>query len=1462
MSHPKRLLQESLLNLTALELALVATLSGVQREHVLGFRVGVEPLLAGTLALPTNVTVLVVGDCNASFVSYELAPARRDEWAANLTRQLELPARLVVAPECPYSPPALSLPAPPPAASPSLPALEETDDGISTESECDETALELGDVVSAAVATSITVSFVAAAVSATTGSVVLSVVGANVVGAATSAGALGGGAGGGAGAAGVADALVALLAAQRFTVVASLPLAKSATHQGTGENLAWVTGGFGLATSFGVTEENSGAAAANGRRRRLATSASCVPPMMPPPSPVPAPPCPTTPPPSPAPGNPLLLPASPPPSPSPAPPPAPPAAPPPTDECATQTDALIDTLVTLATMLGVALLAQLIFHVSWKRWVNRTYYAYMHDQQQQQQREQEGHAASSSHGGGVHREHDDSRGGVARRPSFGRPSFERRRPARRPSFDRAVSGCGHGAMTMPSPPPSPPIGDFQPVSPTVGPRSPRRWARGGGAASRYKVQLSSGGSGRFAWQSFKRAPSAAACEPLAPSSQADASSAGGPSSSQPGAAPPSSPRRGKSCAALARARHAAPLLAGSKVFLAVLGSRPSPPQSAHSAPLPSEDSFASPRSPSTPRRGKSCAALGRARAAGGRACLSRSKKNVLAALSSSRSPSAQPCDGTVAAERSRAPASAPCVEGGGGPRLVSQASSCDSVSEGSTSRRRPSSGRRLSTTLVAAAVSLNTKVKRKRLTFYPFPSLLRWPTVPAFVCICCLTGILKGGVASITLCGATATNVGAVVLVAALMCALWSQLIVFHRRHRAAMWRPEKPAQSSRDVTDPALRLLSAVRQSVYTNQGRRTSAHLERMPALHRVRGGFAKEDDETKEPARTERLLAAPLRLYPTAGADTYESLAVTVIFKCRGDSRPAVAYHMSRLSAQLLAGLLTGVGAAAAEGSTASYALVFAVLAVQAGVFGWIVSQCPSLDRIDNLVQVISWGGETAATSLLVFASLVDSSARQRDLELAALVLALVAMGLPIAKLLYECVVAPLGGLVLIGCSASSASGKWSEGGVNEEDEDEESARGGGEPRRGWRRLCPKKKTLLWAYRAAKEFGRKQFARVLGGCCADFDNINANALDSMSSATGPGDAAAADSGGGAAHGAAADVVATDQGEAATTAISEATGKEVEDEDEAQRRLSTCARLPISTMWLRPLAAKTASVKLRARAAARADSQPAGAAGDGDGGASGGDSSAASGAASGGAAGDGALDAALDALSVDELESLAGGAPDAASALEAGGVPEEAALSCQAPPAAAPPAGQLVRRAKSGGATEELARAEASEAALEAIGSRGRTLSGSSTLDNLGCGPGSDIRREGGEARPSVASSDPRSRARAGIRLGSSTPQLARLPSTPAEARSTPGAAQPSSLPAAASMSSGSGRLQVRETVTREISFSSCVATTVITQTTVRVDDAAEAAAAQDASAAAAAPPATDDSSEGDDQVHVHRV
>ena len=74
-----------------------------------------------------------------------------------------------------------------------------------------------------------------------------------------------------------------------------------------------------------------------------------------------------------------------------------------------------------------------------------------------------------------------------------------------------------------------------------------------------------------------------------------------------------------------------------------------------------------------------------------------------------------------------------------------------------------------------------------------------------------------------------------------------------------------------------------------------------------------------------------------------------------------------------------------------------------------------------------------------------------------------------------------------------------------------------------------------------------------------------------------------------------------------------------------------------------------------------------------------------------------------------------------------------------------------------------------------------------------------------------------------------------------------------------------SGSGRLQVRETVTREYSYTSCVGTTVFKQTTVRVDDAVpppqEAAAPQEPEAGRWWAASPTPSSEGDD-LPVHRV
>ena len=133
----------------------------------------------------------------------------------------------------------------------------------------------------------------------------------------------------------------------------------------------------------------------------------------------------------------------------------------------------------------------------------------------------------------------------------------------------------------------------------------------------------------------------------------------------------------------------------------------------------------------------------------------------------------------------------------------------------------------------------------------------------------------------------------------------------------------------------------------------------IEERPALNRARGAFIAQgsrEHESKEPERTERLLANPLALVPAVGQDAYESIAVTVLFKCRGDLKHAMAYRLARLSAQMMLACLAGIGASLVPGAAGALALVTSALGVQLLVFLWITCLCPSIDRIDNAVQVL--------------------------------------------------------------------------------------------------------------------------------------------------------------------------------------------------------------------------------------------------------------------------------------------------------------------------------------------------------------------------------------------------------------------------------------------------------------------------------------------------------------------------
>ena len=193
-------------------------------------------------------------------------------------------------------------------------------------------------------------------------------------------------------------------------------------------------------------------------------------------------------------------------------------------------------------------------------------------------------------------------------------------------------------------------------------------------------------------------------------------------------------------------------------------------------------------------------------------------------------------------------------------------------------------------------------------SFRPFPSLLRWPTAPCFASICCMSALLQGAATILVAHKAAprraiiAAAVGAAFVLGMLLL-LWTQLVVFARRHARLMWVPEIAPTTPKEVQDPALRLVSTLRRRVWG----RLSSQSEPIPALHREKGAFAKlgrQEHESTEPERTERILATPLTLFPPYSVDAYESVAVTVLYKSRGDRRHAMAYHLGRLSAQVCA------------------------------------------------------------------------------------------------------------------------------------------------------------------------------------------------------------------------------------------------------------------------------------------------------------------------------------------------------------------------------------------------------------------------------------------------------------------------------------------------------------------------------------------------------------------------------
>ena len=426
-------------------------------------------------------------------------------------------------------------------------------------------------------------------------------------------------------------------------------------------------------------------------------------------------------------------------------------------------------------------------------------------------------------------------------------------------------------------------------------------------------------------------------------------------------------------------------------------------------------------------------------------------------------------------------------------RYYARQRTSNSSSRSSTASYEESTRRDESTTRRRGPAFLRC-CRSKKPKFFPFPAFCRWPTLPVFVGLCCMTGIIKNGVAILAVGGAPlevmAIAIGSLSLAAALMALLWMQLILFSRRHRRSMWTPEKPAITPHEVADPALRLVSTVRQRILSSKvinddgsvrriSRRSSRRMDSKPALNRNRGAFGSSNKkETEEPARTERLLARPFVLFSRVGPDAMESIAITVLFKCRGDRAHSMAYHLTKLLAQLTVVALASCGTALAMDSVEAHALVFTTLGIQTGITAWIFCACPSIDRIDNLVQALSWGIECLSTTMLVIALWMPTA----NLEIIALLLSLGAVALPIVKLAYEALFAPIGNLLL-----QCIDGKRSANPFN-------------------------KRARLWMFRLVMTLVQKFACMGCGGGGGGDDDVDMGAVNKATSGTGIADAATA--------------------------------------------------------------------------------------------------------------------------------------------------------------------------------------------------------------------------------------------------------------------------------------------------------------------------------------------------------------
>ena len=151
-----------------------------------------------------------------------------------------------------------------------------------------------------------------------------------------------------------------------------------------------------------------------------------------------------------------------------------------------------------------------------------------------------------------------------------------------------------------------------------------------------------------------------------------------------------------------------------------------------------------------------------------------------------------------------------------------------------------------------------------------------------------------------------------------------------------------------------------------------------ERRGFRDRKSGTFGLPEDDTKEPARTERILSQPFKLWRSHSADAWQSREGYFFFRVNASTRFGLWYRVLVVAMNMAFGVISGLQPLLAPGSTAAFTQTTAVCALQLTMAISSFHFVPDADRIISRFASTQFLLEGLATALLLGESVTKPAA----------------------------------------------------------------------------------------------------------------------------------------------------------------------------------------------------------------------------------------------------------------------------------------------------------------------------------------------------------------------------------------------------------------------------------------------------------------------------------------------------